>query len=187
MKYSTPKKAQAAFAAAAFNKFQQDAQHQERLQHLKNTQRKTNLDYNRQLGQVSQKKSLLSRSLGSLKIAGEIRKDIENGDLSKFFIVFVVAMAKDGFLDFIPVINIIIGIPASLFLVVSLWGKSRFMKKQLAKRLIIPFAILIVGNIPIIQIFTLETFIVYWIYRGAKKHAEKQEEKLEKAVALYAQ
>lgn len=169
---------QARFRTSALSKpHPQYTQHTEQTEQEEDsfTQKQAALESIRENARLLRKtagKPSITKTVDTARVAFRVREAINNGDLSAFMIPFALALAKDCIIDFIPFINILFGWQISLLLIIILWGKGRFSKRLVFKWIVLPFTVLIIGNIPLISFFPIETAIVYWVYSDAKKAAE---------------
>jgi len=118
----------------------------------------------------------------SIFLAAEHRRAIKEGDFSVFFLAFSLALAQDGLLDLVAAIPIfgalVVAVPSAgitVYLFVFLWGRGT-MKFRAGKgflKFLIRIGLLTANWIPIVNLFPLVTFCVWWAYRDAKKEREK--------------
>lgn len=110
------------------------------------------------------KKSVLGRGADAFKLALQHRKSIEEGDLSVFIPAFAFAIAKDGFLDMIPILGQVFGFPIAVYLFVFSWGRGTW------KLRLVVGVLSFLDMIPAVGIIPMSTLsVVYIFYHVSKK------------------
>lgn len=109
--------------------------------------------------------SAFQRAKGFALMALEHRNAIKQGDLSVFIPAFVFAIAKDGFLDLIPMLGQIFGFPVAVYLFIFCWGKGTW-KVRIAIGIVS-----MLDLIPAIGMLPMSTMSIFYIYHGANKRA----------------
>jgi|GEM_PF-5381619 len=102
---------------------------------------------------------------GAVKRALKDREAIRRGDFSPFIPALAMAVAKDGLLDFIPIVGNLLGLFISVYLFVFLWGKGKW------KLRIIIFFLSLADIIPGISFLPFSTICVIYAFLRAKKRA----------------
>lgn len=114
------------------------------------------------------RKASIIRSAAGLAVSH--RKRVKEGDFSVFFLAFVLAGAKDGLLDMIPIVGAIPGLFITVYLVIFLWGKGTL------KWRILWIFLLALDLIPIVvNLIPFSTFCVWIAYRHARRDAEESQ------------
>lgn len=109
------------------------------------------------------------------KLALQHRRAVKNGELSVFFLAFVLAMAKDGIFDMVPFLGTIGGgffITAYLF--IFLWFKGKWKVR------LVVAVLAFLDFIPGPNLLPMQTLFVWYAYHVAKQDAKQSKLELQK-------
>lgn len=108
--------------------------------------------------------------LGQMRAAASLalkhRQAIKEGDLSAFIPAFAFAIAKDGFLDFVPIVGNILGLFITIYLFIFLFGRGKWRVRLVL--MILSF----IEVIPAVNLIPFQTICVFYVYHQAKKDVD---------------